>query len=301
VTHGSLFSGIAGFDAGFDEAGMETIWQVELEPFCRAVLATHFPKAQRAVDIRTCRGLTASVPASHVRTFQSQANGLGFRESELDSFITLRESCESFDPLGLSSRMFPDFSVRTRAETLQKSSGFSWSGAGMGLHGVCLTASFSESPNDAHVCSLSDVLESHVPPRFYLSPRACAGILRRAEKRGRKLATRLELALQAGASQQEQSKPIAEQSGGSDTPLPSDGTSHLVRQCESENSAMPCKPAPQAIQQSLTIRRLTPTECESLQGFPQGWTLPDTEHWATRSRKTSQSGLAVESSKRRDK
>ena len=26
----------------------------------------------------------------------------------------------------------------------------------------------------------------------------------------------------------------------------------------------------------LSVRRLTPTECEVLQGFPKGWTLPDT-------------------------
>ncbi|MFQ5627058.1 MAG: DNA cytosine methyltransferase [Methyloligellaceae bacterium] len=27
----------------------------------------------------------------------------------------------------------------------------------------------------------------------------------------------------------------------------------------------------------LLIRRLTPIECERLQGFPDGWTVPDTE------------------------
>jgi hypothetical protein len=32
---------------------------------------------------------------------------------------------------------------------------------------------------------LPDVLEADVHPRFYLSPRAAAGILRRAEKRGK--------------------------------------------------------------------------------------------------------------------
>src|ERR1700677_3636901 len=102
---GSLFSGIGGFDEGFEQAGMETMWVGEKEPFCRAVLAARFPSAKQETDITTCRGLTASVPASHARTFQSQANGRDLKESELDSFITLRDSCEKFDPLGLSSRM----------------------------------------------------------------------------------------------------------------------------------------------------------------------------------------------------
>jgi hypothetical protein len=50
----------------------------------------------------------------------------------------------------------------------------------------------------ASVCSLSDVLEESgsVPRRFYLTPRACAEILRRAEKRGKTLPEQLQRALQ---------------------------------------------------------------------------------------------------------
>ena len=45
------------------------------------------------------------------------------------------------------------------------------------------------SLNDDGVCSLSDVLEEigSVPPRYFLSAKACAGILRRAERRGKAL------------------------------------------------------------------------------------------------------------------
>src|SRR5262249_43365536 len=121
-------------------------------------------------------------------------------ESVQDSFTSLRESLKSFDPLGSCSRMFPDFSVSTQDETLRKSSGFSWSSAGMGFRGACLTRGFSESPNAAAVCSLSEVLEDRVPPRFFLSPRAAKGILRRAAKRGRTLPSRLQQALEALAT-----------------------------------------------------------------------------------------------------
>jgi hypothetical protein len=50
------------------------------------------------------------------------------------------------------------------------------------------------------VCSLSDVLETQpVPQRFFLSAKACNGILRRAQKRGKALPPMLEAALKAAA------------------------------------------------------------------------------------------------------
>lgn len=49
---GSLFSGIGGFDAGFYEAGFDITWMVEKEPFCQAVLKTHFPGVKLFSDVK---------------------------------------------------------------------------------------------------------------------------------------------------------------------------------------------------------------------------------------------------------
>ena len=58
----------------------------------------------------------------------------------------------------------------------------------------------SEWPNDAAVCSLSQVLEmGSIPQRYFLSSKACEGILRRAEKRGKSLPPSLHAALAAVA------------------------------------------------------------------------------------------------------
>ena len=60
------------------------------------------------------------------------------------------------------------------------------------------TPNISDWPNDAAVCSLSQVLETGlIPQRYFLSGTACAGILRRAEKRGKSLPEPLRLALAA--------------------------------------------------------------------------------------------------------
>lgn len=64
------------------------------------------------------------------------------------------------------------------------------------------TAVTSECPSEGAVSSsLPDVLEDDVPSRFYLSPTAAAGILRRADKRGRELPPALARALRDLASQ----------------------------------------------------------------------------------------------------
>jgi DNA (cytosine-5)-methyltransferase 1 len=53
LTVGSLFAGIGGFDLGFERAGFEIKWQVEIDPFCRKVLEKHWPNVRRYEDVRT--------------------------------------------------------------------------------------------------------------------------------------------------------------------------------------------------------------------------------------------------------
>lgn len=116
----------------------------------------------------------------------------------------------SFQDL-LSGRTFQEPSAVTKAKTsrqsykrsaTQQSKGFLFlnlreEGNGLmqeplwetvsALPGDSMTLNFGESPSDARGSTLSQILDLNAPERYCLSPRACAGIIRRAEKRGKEL------------------------------------------------------------------------------------------------------------------
>lgn len=121
--------------------------------------------------------------------------------------------------LSLSGKMFPELS----AQTAEKISEPCWKnlptrhnqtfqfldlrGGGDGArpeqssetaglwHGGCSTLNVGECPSVESVSQLSQILEVNVPQRYFLSARACQGILTRASRRGKALPDLLKTAL----------------------------------------------------------------------------------------------------------
>lgn len=52
ITHGSLFSGIGGFELGAHWAGIPTLWNCEINEWNRKLLAKRFPNTEQYEDIR---------------------------------------------------------------------------------------------------------------------------------------------------------------------------------------------------------------------------------------------------------
>lgn len=100
---------------------------------------------------------------------------------------------------GSSGKTCPEY-YQQITDALSAHSCKSWPNSGLmgGRHGECSTLNSTEWHNAAAVCSLSSTLETgDVPPRYYLSEKACAGIIRRAKQKGKPLPEVLSAALQA--------------------------------------------------------------------------------------------------------
>ena len=169
-----------------------------------------------AVDSRTRRSMAtfarsipcslrqsmSSAAASLVRIFQSQESAPVSPAKGAVCFMMRCESSGLFGPDSSFSRMSQDC-CRAIEDSTSLPSCVKWAKAGIVRRsaGEFWTASTSEWPNAAVVCSLSQVLESDAPKKYWLSPRAAAGILRRAEKRGNALPPMLRDALLGLANQ----------------------------------------------------------------------------------------------------
>lgn len=141
---------------------------------------------------------TSGQEDSHARTSQWREWGLelGLKGKGLDSFMSLLDYLSKVAPELLSSRTFQASSLPTEAKT-SESLFKRWPASGILSGGVCLTAGSLESPSHVSESTLSDVIETtEAPPKYFLSPNAARGILRRADRMGRNLFPPLRSALE---------------------------------------------------------------------------------------------------------
>lgn len=230
MTLGSLFDGIAGFPLAASRQGIKTVWVSEIEPNCIDIAKRHFPEAIQLGDITQIDG--AKIPVVDIISFGSPCQDLSVagKQTGLDGSrsglfmeavrITreMREKTNGQYPKyiiwenvagAFSSNKGEDFrrvlEEITQSNISMPKSG-KWATAGMvgnegpgGAfsvpHGDCLTLNFGECPNVENVSTLSMILEMDVPDKYFLSAKACWGIIRRAEQRNKEIPVILKIAL----------------------------------------------------------------------------------------------------------
>ena len=125
-----------------------------------------------------------------------------------DFRIVLEEFCKIFDPDAVvplpdkwanrTGALLGEFMTHSTTDSLKEEDGFVSYVISMGTppRKYCLTLNCSEKPRVPNPTKLSQILEEEVDPKYRLSPRACKGILNRAEKRGKALPEELKTALE---------------------------------------------------------------------------------------------------------
>lgn len=202
MTLGSLFDGIAGFPLAAERQGIKTVWISEIEANCIEIAKRHFPDAENLGDITEIDG--GSIPAVDIISFGSPCQDLSVAGGQ-----------KGLD--GARSGLFME-AVRIVREMRKKTNGeypkyIIWENVAGAFssnkgedfrrvleeitvpHGGCLTLNFGECPNVENASILSAILEADVPDKYFLSAKACWGIIRRAQEKQKEIPTILKIAL----------------------------------------------------------------------------------------------------------
>ena len=208
----SVFSGVEAATLAWDQLGWEPVAFSEIDPFPSAVLAERFPDVPNlgditqidwsqigAVDLVVGGSPCQSFSVAGKREGLAGASGLMFEYIRCVRELRPRWFVWENVPGALSSEGGVAFGqLLTEMDDL-----------GYGLAWRVLDAQFFGVAQRRRrvflVGSLGDGGRNELA-RFYLSPRACDGILRRAEKRGKPLPPELKMALEAQAAPEQSSE-----------------------------------------------------------------------------------------------
>lgn len=200
----SLFSGIEAATVAWQTLGWEPVAYAEIEPFPKAVLKHHYLNVPDLGDMTKVNwkeyhhAADVVVGGSPCQAFSIAGLRKALDDPRGQLMLEYLRACAEIDPEWIVWENVPGVlsAEHGRAfQSLLESVAELWPDGGR--HGECWTLSSSVWPSGASVCSLSSTLETGgVPRRYFLSARACAGIIRRAERRGKALPRELREALE---------------------------------------------------------------------------------------------------------
>ena len=232
MTLGSLFDGSGGFPLAGALSGIRPVWAAEVEPYPIAVTRSRFPQMQHLGSVTEVHG--DKVQPVDVITFGSPCQDLsvagkraGIHDGQRSNLFfeairiikEMRAATNGQHPAyavwenvpgAFSSNQGEDFRCvleefvkicggGTQYLDLTKGNGGLperlWAMASPSRGGSS-TRNTGECPSAARESTLWQILQADAPEKYYLSARACEGILRRAERRGKALPPMLREALE---------------------------------------------------------------------------------------------------------
>lgn len=202
ITVGSLFDGIGGWCIAAERNGAVPVWSSEIEPFCMEVTKKHFPNVMQLGDIRKIKGdkippvdiICAGSPCQDLSVagkregLKGERSGL-FRTANDVVSDMLRATKGEYPKYFVWENVLGAFKSIFQCLSLEDGQEAEWYEAkDVTSHGASLTLNIGAFPSIERESSLLRVLEIRgVDRKYYLSPKACQGILRRAKARKKRL------------------------------------------------------------------------------------------------------------------
>lgn len=256
LTLNSFFAGIGGFDLGFANAGFRIGFHCEIDPFCRSVLKRHWPQVKETKDIVST--LSGELPEADVWT-----GGFPCQDVSVARGWLGREGLK-----GKRSGLFHVFLelIAERLPTvvlLENVTGLLSSHDGLDFETV--------------ISGLTDlgygVAWRILNSRYFGAPQSRPRVFICAWQGSPASAIRSLYEDEASP------RPSSERTGflTACPQTPSGAIVPEVAYCLAATSGRHTGTDWSRSYVSYTdrVRRLTPSECEGLQGFPKGWTLPE--------------------------
>lgn len=304
----SLFSGIGGFDLGFERAGMTVVGMCEIDRHAQAVLRRRFPSATLHTDVRKVsyeRGavdiICGGFPCQDLSVAGKRRGLAGDRSGLWYEFARIIDEAEPAwvvienVPGLFSSNDGRDFAVIVDW-LAQRGYGVGWrvlDAQGFGLaqrrKRVFIVASFGSPSGCTVLLESESVRRDSTQSRQAGQGRAGAvahrtgdGVPRIAKTlttgEGRRFSSDSETllsttyAIQGNIVDREAKQSLMSGDGNINAPLAiaMNGQHQQWSTLHEQSHTLSTTRVEQVM--SVGVRRLTPTECERLQGFPDGWT-----------------------------
>jgi DNA (cytosine-5)-methyltransferase 1 len=261
----SLFSGIGGLDLGFQRVGFRIALQCDIDPFCLAILAKHWPDVPRLKNIKEVSG--ADIPVCEVW-------GAGFPCQDL----SLARMGKRKGLQGERSGLFHDFARlvgegRPRVLLIENVHGLLNSHRGRDLETVVRTLAELGYAVGWRTLNSKDFGVPQSRQRIYIVGcyrdwRGPSAILFEPErsdrdaKTGRPHGKRPISPFKRVLGDPSKGEPVVQ------------SIAYCLYACSARHTGTDWSRTYVCYPKAGKVRRLTPRECEGLMGFPESWTIP---------------------------
>ena len=290
LTFISLFSGIDGFDTGFEHAGMKCIGKAEQDRWCNAVSRYHSPKIKRISDVKEINRSTflipdlicAGVPCQDVSIAGKRAGLDGERTGQFFEFARI---VKIFKPQWIVFENVPGLLSSNGRRDFARVLGELGECGYMLAYRVLDSQYFGVAQRRRRVFIVGSLGNGRCTEILFESESLC-----RNPVEGRKTGTDITQSItgRLGGGGPDDNKA----QGGFMIPKRATSiTAHhsttvavaFIERTRKEGRNLEIQEelsyaltnpgrAPYHLMQNMAVRRLTPRECERLQGFPDDWT-----------------------------